>query len=445
MKTITLARRPLMSTVAKNVLEHGCGGLNIDASRISTASRPLRVIDPKRTDSSVYAGRMSEGAGFDGGSKAVGETNLGRWPANTVFSHLEGCKCEGLREVKGSYLNHECKDGNLYGKYSTILKTGHTDADGKETVANWICEHGCPVKALDTQSGIVPTGSWNRASLAHKFYDESDKQLNREYETWSNVVEAEGGASRYFKQVKDMGSTTIPDELRQYLTTMIDPSHITGDGGVLYFDDFDDFDVSEHEDESLHGLIVEGTPTDEQVKEMIRVLKPGGHIMLVAPDEQPTGHVGACALEDGGFEIRDSILYINSPEGFWYVPKASRSEREAGTSDLRVGRRIGNNHPTVKPYAIMEALLNTVPKDNGPVVDPFMGSGSTGVAALHTGHDFIGIEREEEYLKIADARIRHWDKSAWRGYVAHIESDLYKTEEEDSEEVDLSDLFGFGG
>ena len=241
-----------------------------------------------------------------------------------------------------------------------------------------------------------------------------------------------------------MNPGTIPEELKEYLTTMIDPSHITGDGGVLYFENCEVFDLSDHEDESIHGLIVEGTPTDEQVEEMNRVLKPGGHIMLVAPDEQPTGHVGACRLEEGGFEVRDSILYINSPEGFWYIPKASRSEREAGCSKLREDRRIGNNHPTVKPYAIMEALLNTVPKDNGPVVDPFMGSGSTGVAALHTGHDFIGIEREEEYLMIADARIRHWDQSEWRGHVATIESDLDLPEEESEEEVGLGDLFGFG-
>ena len=385
MKAITLARLPLIGTVAKNVLKHGCGGLNIDASRIGT--------EGGRTNKGGYQSSFVGGAVEYGKGKGVesDHTPKGRWPSNTILS-------------------------------TSVVET------------------------LDAQSGIVKTGSWNRAGLAHKFYEEeSEKELNREYETWQVMDEAEGGASRYFKQVKDMETGTIPEELKEYLTTMIDPSHITGDGGVLYFESCEAFDLSDYEDESLHGLIVEGTPTDEQVEEMNRVLKPGGHIMLVAPDEQPTGHVGACRLEDGGFEVRDSILYINSPEGFWYIPKASRSEREAGCSNLRDDKRIGNNHPTVKPYAIMEALLNTVPKDNGPVVDPFMGSGSTGVAALHTGHDFIGIEREEEYLKIADARIRHWDQSEWRGHIATINSDLDVPEEESEEEVGLSDLFGFGG
>ena len=235
----------------------------------------------------------------------------------------------------------------------------------------------------------------------------------------------------------------LPTELLEYLTTLIDPSHITGDGGVVYIEDVAQLDLSEYDDESLHGIIAEGTPTEDQVAEINRVLKPGGHVLLAAPEDQPTGHVGTCRLEDGGFEIRDSILHITEPGGFWYVPKAARSEREAGCANLRKdGKKVGNNHPTVKPYAIMEALLNTVPKD-APAVDPFMGSGSTGIAALHTGHDFIGIEREEEYIRIADARIRHWDHAEWRGRSATITSDVEQhTEDED---INLSDLFGMGG
>lgn len=388
MKAITLARRPLIGTVAKNVLKHGSGGLNIDACRIGTSggtTRSEQAEYPKLPD-----GREDRSGTWARTGHSILDSGTGRWPSNTILS--------------------------------TSV-----------------------VEVLDKQSGIVKTGSWNRAGLAHKFYEEEGgKELNQDYQTWQVMDEPEGGASRYFKQVEDMNTGTIPEELKEYLTTMIDPSHITGDGGVLYFENCDVFDLSDYEDESLHGLIVEGTPSDEQVEEMNRVLKPGGHIMLVAPDEQPTGHVGACRLEGGGFEVRDSILYINSPEGFWYIPKASRSEREAGCSKLREDSRIGNNHPTVKPYAIMEALLNTVPKDNGPVIDPFMGSGSTGVAALHTGHDFIGIEREEEYLRIADARIRHWDQSEWRGHVATITSDLDVNEDEESEEMDMASLFGFG-
>ena len=63
----------------------------------------------------------------------------------------------------------------------------------------------------------------------------------------------------------------------------------------------------------------------------------------------------------------------------------------------------------MKPIDLMVKLLADVPKDKGPIIDPFLGSGTTGIACLKTGHDFLGIEREEEYLGIADARVRHWE------------------------------------
>jgi DNA modification methylase len=55
----------------------------------------------------------------------------------------------------------------------------------------------------------------------------------------------------------------------------------------------------------------------------------------------------------------------------------------------------------------MEYLIKLVTPVNGTVLDPFMGSGSTGKAAVRNGYDFIGIEREEEYINIAKARIEN--------------------------------------
>jgi DNA modification methylase len=80
---IVVARKPLIGTVAKNVLEHGTGGLNIDGCRVGATGRPLRVGDYKDTDSAVYEGRLDDS--LRGGSKAVGVTNEGRWPPNVVM------------------------------------------------------------------------------------------------------------------------------------------------------------------------------------------------------------------------------------------------------------------------------------------------------------------------------------------------------------------------
>jgi DNA modification methylase len=80
---------------------------------------------------------------------------------------------------------------------------------------------------------------------------------------------------------------------------------------------------------------------------------------------------------------------------FFYIAKASKSERGPD-----------NNHPTVKPIALMEYLCRlTATPTGGVVLDPFMGSGTTGVAALNTGRNFIGIERDPEYFEIAKRRI----------------------------------------
>jgi site-specific DNA-methyltransferase (adenine-specific) len=81
---------------------------------------------------------------------------------------------------------------------------------------------------------------------------------------------------------------------------------------------------------------------------------------------------------------------------FFYCAKASKRDRDEG-----------NHHPTVKPTDLMRYLCRLVTPPDGTVLDPFMGSGSTGKAAVLEGFRFIGIEREEEYCEIAKARIKH--------------------------------------
>lgn len=69
--------------------------------------------------------------------------------------------------------------------------------------------------------------------------------------------------------------------------------------------------------------------------------------------------------------------------------------------------KVRNHHPTVKPVALMRWLVRLVTPPGGIVLDPFMGSGTTGIAALQEGRAFVGIEREPEYHAIAEARIAH--------------------------------------
>jgi site-specific DNA-methyltransferase (adenine-specific) len=118
---------------------------------------------------------------------------------------------------------------------------------------------------------------------------------------------------------------------------------------------------------------------------------------------------------------------------FFYCAKTSKAERElgcedltlvplayscqaqaevkrgntehAGNSGINTVKMRGNNHPTVKPLALMRYLCRLVTPPGGVVLDPFTGSGSTGVAAFKEGFSFIGIELNPEYVVIANARL----------------------------------------
>ncbi|MCA6998433.1 site-specific DNA-methyltransferase [Dickeya solani] len=87
-------------------------------------------------------------------------------------------------------------------------------------------------------------------------------------------------------------------------------------------------------------------------------------------------------------------IEIISASRFFYCAKASKKDRDEG-----------NNHMCVKPTKLMRYLCRLVTPPGGTVLDPFMGSGSTGKAAAMEGFCFIGIEREADYVKIARRRI----------------------------------------
>lgn len=297
---IVLARKPLVGTVAENVLEHGAGALNIDDCRIATVEDTRRTFDLERTDTHEGWDRpwMQEGERTTGGHSG------GRWPANTVLTHHPDCQPAGWKRV-GSKTNTE-RDGEPT-KNQRYTEEGGTNIAakpgkrrGEEVVTKWDCASGCPVKELDHQSGDLSKSPTNRN-----------------------------------KPMKD---------------------------------------------QPLYG---EGLGTYENV----------------------TGY------GDNGGASR-----------FFYTSKASRAEREAGLDHLKETRHyrwnkggefqnieddIANHHPTVKPVDLMRWLVRLVTPPEGTVLDPFTGSGTTGIACVLEDFDFIGIEKNSEYLDIARARIHN--------------------------------------
>ena len=166
--------------------------------------------------------------------------------------------------------------------------------------------------------------------------------------------------------------------------------------------------------------------------------------------DKQSGKAGACARASGptagklgrngiysgaiGEDWEDgnkSVFYADKggASRFFYCAKASRSERNAGLKGMESKDRIDyggfhseqglinnnrnpenrlpmqNHHPTVKPIALMRYLCRLITPPGGTVLDPFMGSGTTGIAAEQEGFNFYGIERDADYIEIAEKRI----------------------------------------
>jgi site-specific DNA-methyltransferase (adenine-specific) len=193
LEPIVVARKPLIGTVAENVLTHGTGGLNIDASRIGTEQR----INPP---TSANANRVAMGEYWD--PEAQPTTVQGRWPANLILSHTESCQSTG-KTIKS-------KTGA--GKRTATFGTQDTQSGGDGS-GGWSgyeyetevyeCVEGCPVKTLDEQSG---------QSKSPKTYVRGVGTLEGERVAYANIGEVagtesqnygdSGGASRFFYVAK---------------------------------------------------------------------------------------------------------------------------------------------------------------------------------------------------------------------------------------------------
>jgi site-specific DNA-methyltransferase (adenine-specific) len=189
-------------------------------------------------------------------------------------------------------------------------------------------------------------------------------------------------------------------------------------------------------------------------------LQPGGKGETQATGDVPAGRFPANFIHDGSDEVvglfpdtkagvakrgnsggnnfgsdtpkppLDDIGYGDSGSAarFFYCAKASTRDRNEGLEGFEVRRSSGygydhglgnagegmfkdrnpikaNHHPTVKPTTLMQYLVKLVTPPNGIVLDPFMGSGSTGKACAYEAFDFIGIDQSAEYVAIAQARI----------------------------------------
>jgi len=134
------------------------------------------------------------------------------------------------------------------------------------------------------------------------------------------------------------------------------------------------------------------------------------------------GNVQGCYGPDGerfavGFDARaegktkkkkhDPLAHIpTNPDGMM-----SRDEKGQLVNNYTAKKAaVGNNHPTVKPVELMKYLIKLITPQGGKILDPFNGSGSTGMAAVELGFEYVGIDLDEHYIDIATKRIDAWYK-----------------------------------
>lgn len=162
--------------------------------------------------------------------------------------------------------------------------------------------------------------------------------------------------------------------------------------------------------------------------ECFRVLKNGSHILSFGSSRMI--HRIACAMEDSGFEIRDSIIWKHDAgigrnrytlrTAFEPVVVGRKPIRSGETPQILKGapktknifesrKALGverSSHPTQKPLALIEDLLDVYGEDSTVVYDPFMGSGTTADACKKLGFAYIGSEISKEYCEIAEKRLQ---------------------------------------
>lgn len=353
---VVVARKPLIGTVAENVRVHGVGAINIDGCRVATsdnggagASKPsegrwppnllLSHVTPEVIDGFRCPDCGNETWTYpDGTAAGVDET----FPEGTCYCCMRaiveptklyagGCKKVGTKQVRGNGHHPASRPAGS----QTSGPSGHVGQEGLEerhagveTVDAWECAEGCPVAALDAQSGTLVSGvmkgeqrGWGR----HGIYGVGGTTPAISY------ADA-GGASRFFPQLS------------------FDPA----------------FD--------------------------------GPPFCYSAKTARKEREAGCDALP---------IRTLARSDGAQAAENAGADEYTGGSQGIGLNHvaKLRNPHPTVKPVALCRWLIRLVTPPGGKVLDPFCGSGSMGMAALYEGVDFTGIEREPEYVEIANARI----------------------------------------
>ncbi len=373
---VVLARKPLIGTLENNIAAHGTGGLQIDACRIGTDI----------VGGGGFGSSWSEGSGLSKGYEA--RPVSGRWPANVLLD--EGAAAE-LDAQSGESASKRAPRGagmGFHGANGTdTVGRGHDDSGASRfffVVKGDLCRecaNGAEPPSMAEprpEGGSVP--SLAKANLS---FDTNTRPAS----TSETPIASKPRSANDTPAIQSSESGCSPESQ----PVKHSPSNCRACGVAL------------------NALTATMTTMTSRSK------SSASAVGATSESTSPSAEPGEKDLESARFRYVAKPSRKERDQGCDHLPPKSggeatdREDDSIGTQNPRAGAgRTGgarNYHPTVKPVELMRYLVRLVTPTGGTVLDPFTGSGTTGIAARLEGRLFIGIEREPEYFDIAHARI----------------------------------------
>ncbi len=419
---IIIAMKPLDGTFAQNAEKWGVAGINIDSSRIGTSfdMNPNDFDDSKR-NSPKFSGKYNNG-NIGEYRERKGEVPNGRWPSNLILSPESA---EQLDQQTGNNVSRFFK--TVESEYNCSLCSCVTTL--KHDIMN---EKGMSCETVNIAKNhlLHPIPTKNKDFVVPPVQQNSQQEIEDKKESSNLNVHA---ANQYLKTLPEINQNSVQSIVLTNLEESI----------------FHHVKLAENVCDLCAGNIAQGLVKiknlDFKIEELQATLGYIGNfkkciliqnLVLFAeqwenidiiPTTQSLSKLFGCVLHAiESYTNQESPNQNGKSEQsrFRYCPKASSSERNKGLEGMplkaafdnengSMGGNMGskssprqNSHPTVKPISLMKYIITLLAPPGNPIcLDPFMGSGSTGVACKELGIDFIGIEKESEYCEIAKARI----------------------------------------
>jgi DNA modification methylase len=448
---IVLARKPLEKglSIAENVLKWGTGGINIDGCRVATDDKTQRKnkgVEWGFRKDEYYENREDELFG----------SVQGRFPANLILTHHPDCELKGLKKVKGMIdkPTNRTETGNTWDEKNSGLRKnmpknsgGFADENGEETIEHWECVENCPIRIMDEQSGILKSGGGiKNPSKNNPYGSERTFNVSKTHGNESSYNSDSGGASRFFycaKASKSERNNGLNGERWFYdLELVFNKFSFTEQNLFIWEQEELNQNMDLNGEAQLKKDISEGIvllakdnecsttsfgkentvlfpkaikfTTSTRTKQTIelKTLNYYQHLNIndcIADVIKTNKENGLNLAENVGMKNLLKLIFIKEKTGFPRGVKIVAKKTPQLISVKDVWQK-SNIHSTVKPVKLMQYLVRMVTPPNGIVLDPFCGSGTTGIACKLEGFEFVGIEQDAEYCKIAEARIQNYQE-----------------------------------